>query len=93
MSMVLQKAAVAESVWSELKHSQPRMMSDIAQAIGIRVQAVSQWRRVPIERVDVVARVTGIPAQKLRPDWPWPPPISAPLAPAKPRSTKRSSAR
>jgi DNA-binding transcriptional regulator YdaS (Cro superfamily) len=75
MSMVLQKAATAaESVWSDLKHSQPRMMSDIAQAIGIRVQAVSQWRRVPIERVDVVSRLTGIPAQRLRPDWPWPTP-------------------
>jgi DNA-binding transcriptional regulator YdaS (Cro superfamily) len=92
MSMGLQKASSAEDIWSELKHSQPRMMSDIAKAIGIRVQAVSQWRRVPIERVDVVARLTGVPAQKLRPDWPWPPPISAPLS-TKSRSNKRSSVR
>jgi DNA-binding transcriptional regulator YdaS (Cro superfamily) len=43
--------------------------SALARLLGnISPQAVSQWRRVPIERVFEVERVTGISRHLLRPD-------------------------
>ena len=43
--------------------------SALALALGnITPQAVGQWRKIPVERVNDVARVTGIPREKLRPD-------------------------
>ena len=45
----------------------------IADALGIRTQAVSQWRRVPAEHAIVIADKLGIPLHELRPDlWPSP---------------------
>lgn len=41
----------------------------LAIAIGITKQAVSQWQKVPIERVRIVERVTGISRYELRPDF------------------------
>jgi DNA-binding transcriptional regulator YdaS (Cro superfamily) len=35
---------------------------------GITRQAVSQWRRVPAERVLDVERASGVPRHELRPD-------------------------
>lgn len=40
----------------------------IAVALGITHGAISQWSRVPAERVLDVERVTGIPRHQLRPD-------------------------
>lgn len=40
----------------------------VARALGITHGAVSQWRRVPAERVVVVSALTGIPRERLRPD-------------------------
>jgi DNA-binding transcriptional regulator YdaS (Cro superfamily) len=40
----------------------------LARALGITHGAISQWRRIPAERVIDVERVTGIPREKLRPD-------------------------
>lgn len=41
----------------------------LAKALGnITPQAVSQWKKVPAERVLDVERVTGIPRHELRPD-------------------------
>lgn len=40
----------------------------LATLLDITQGAVSQWRRVPSGQVHRVARVTGIPAEKLRPD-------------------------
>lgn len=34
----------------------------------ITPQAVSQWKRVPAERVRDVSRITGVPPHELRPD-------------------------
>lgn len=40
----------------------------LATALRISSQAISQWKRVPAERVLDVERITGIPRQELRPD-------------------------
>ena len=40
----------------------------VARALGITHGAVSQWRRVPAERVIAVEGLTGIPREQLRPD-------------------------
>lgn len=40
----------------------------LARELNITHGAVSQWRRVPAERVLDVARITGIPKEALRPD-------------------------
>ena len=40
----------------------------LAKEISVTSQAVSQWRRVPADRVLAVERATGVPRQRLRPD-------------------------
>jgi pyruvate kinase len=40
----------------------------IATALGISTAAVSQWKRVPEDRVAEVARALGLPASAVRPD-------------------------
>lgn len=47
--------------------------SALARALGIKQAAVSQWHRIPAERVPDVAAATGIPRHELRPDL-WEPP-------------------
>lgn len=44
--------------------------SGLARALtdDISPQAISQWKRVPAERVADVERATGIPRHRLRPD-------------------------
>jgi hypothetical protein len=43
-------------------------LSWIARELGIKRQAVSQWRSVPDEHMEDVSRLTGIPLRELRPD-------------------------
>jgi DNA-binding transcriptional regulator YdaS (Cro superfamily) len=40
----------------------------ITRELGLSRGAVSQWTRVPAERVIEVERITGIPREELRPD-------------------------
>jgi DNA-binding transcriptional regulator YdaS (Cro superfamily) len=40
----------------------------LARRLGITASAVSQWERVPAERVVEVERATGVPRELLRPD-------------------------
>ena len=40
----------------------------LAKLLGIKKQAVQTWRRIPVERVIDVERITGISRHDLRPD-------------------------
>ena len=42
--------------------------SRLAEALGISPGAITQWDRVPAERVIEIERLTGIPRHELRPD-------------------------
>lgn len=42
--------------------------AELARQLKISSQAISQWRRIPHGRVEDVSRITGIPADELRPD-------------------------
>jgi DNA-binding transcriptional regulator YdaS (Cro superfamily) len=44
---------------------------------GITSQAVSQWKKVPAERVLDVERITGVSRHSLRPDIYGPAPLKA----------------
>lgn len=48
----------------------------VAEGLGISTAAVSQWKRVPRERVTQVAEILEVPASELRPD------LTADAAPA-----------
>jgi len=38
--------------------------SAVARALGIKVQSVQKWKKIPAERVLAVEHVTGIPREK-----------------------------
>jgi DNA-binding transcriptional regulator YdaS (Cro superfamily) len=40
----------------------------LALALGITPGAISQWEKVPAERIVEIERATGIPRDSLRPD-------------------------
>lgn len=42
--------------------------SAVAKFFGITPSAVSQWKHIPVERVNALSKLTGIPREKLRPD-------------------------
>jgi DNA-binding transcriptional regulator YdaS (Cro superfamily) len=42
--------------------------SELARKLGVKVQSIQQWTRIPAERVLEVERITGIPRHVLRPD-------------------------
>lgn len=44
------------------------LRTKVARALKITHGAVSQWTRVPAERVLAVSDITGIPKEELRPD-------------------------
>lgn len=41
---------------------------ELARRLGITSQAISQWKKIPAERVVDIEAVTGIPREQLRPD-------------------------
>jgi Bacterial toxin YdaS len=70
------------------------LLGDVADACGIRRQAVSQWQEVPWNRVLEVERVTGVRRHLIRPDiYPAPVPRLKKKAKTPPRSlTKKFGA-
>lgn len=53
--------------------------------LGLSRGAVSQWRRIPAERVLAVEQLTGVPKEILRPDiYPVQQAYTSPLPPAAP---------
>jgi DNA-binding transcriptional regulator YdaS (Cro superfamily) len=42
--------------------------SRLAEALDVQPSAISQWAKVPPERVLEVERITGLPRYELRPD-------------------------
>jgi DNA-binding transcriptional regulator YdaS (Cro superfamily) len=40
----------------------------LARQLGARREAIEQWRRIPVERLQAVAKITGLPQHVLRPD-------------------------
>lgn len=58
----------------ELIRSTRGLTRKIAEELGISSPAISQWDRVPAERVPEIERITGIPRYLLRPDLWQPPP-------------------
>jgi DNA-binding transcriptional regulator YdaS (Cro superfamily) len=42
--------------------------SALARALGIKVQSVQKWKKIPAERMPAVEAITGISREKLRPD-------------------------
>lgn len=47
--------------------------SRIARALGVKAQAIHQWKSVPLDQVVAVERVTGVPRHVLRSDFHNPP--------------------
>jgi hypothetical protein len=64
MTELEQQAAAA---WEALRGHR-RMITQIAEALGIAPQAVWVWPVVPLHRMHDVARITGMRWQDLRPD-------------------------
>lgn len=56
-----------------LLRSQRGLMTRIAAELGIRRGAVSMWRKIPLDRVPEVERITGFTRHQLRPDFDWEP--------------------
>lgn len=55
----------------------------LAEILGVKPQAISQWKRVPIEHARAIARLTQIPLHELRADV-WDPPNAALLPETQP---------
>ena len=41
---------------------------NLAKQLGIKHQAIYQWKQIPVHRVIEIEKLTGIPRDRLRPD-------------------------
>lgn len=70
----------------------PINKAQLAGELGITKQALSQWRRLPVERVLEIEQILGIPCHVLRPDLyrePPPAPVVEPIILPDPPTPKR----
>jgi hypothetical protein len=56
----------AEAAWARLR-KKPGTIKKIANGLNVTLQAVSQWTKVPLDRVVDVEQITGVPRAHLRP--------------------------
>lgn len=54
--------------FSEWLQAERGRVTELAKALRITHGAVSQWKKVPAERLGDVSAVTGLSPQELRPD-------------------------
>jgi pyruvate kinase len=54
-------------------------VKQIAAALGISTAAVSQWKRIPEDRVSELSKALNLPPESLRPDLAPTPPHSEPM--------------
>jgi DNA-binding transcriptional regulator YdaS (Cro superfamily) len=57
-----------QSTLTPLERAKSGNGASLANQLGISRSAVSQWTRVPVERVLDVERITGVSRHQLRPD-------------------------
>jgi hypothetical protein len=62
----------------DLIRSKRGMFAKIAAELNLARSTVSDWSRIPAERLPEVERITGIPRHVLRPDICLPPQSTAP---------------
>ena len=43
-------------------------VAHLARALGVRHPSVSEWKRVPADRVQAVSALSGLPPHMIRPD-------------------------
>jgi DNA-binding transcriptional regulator YdaS (Cro superfamily) len=53
---------------SEWLSAERGRVKELAAKLGVTHGAISQWKKVPAERLGDVSRATGIPPEELRPD-------------------------
>jgi DNA-binding transcriptional regulator YdaS (Cro superfamily) len=58
----------AEIAWAAVCKTRG-MVAQIAIELAVNKQAVHQWKIVPLDRVVEVERITGVPRERLRPDY------------------------
>jgi predicted DNA-binding protein YlxM (UPF0122 family) len=46
----------------------PNSRKEIAEKLKLSRQAIYQWKRVPVDYVLILERLTGVPRQEIRPD-------------------------
>lgn len=73
MTMKIVDDAGLKAVFKELDRrasegERPWSKAGLAEEIGIQKQAINNWRKVPAERVPIVARILGLKKSVLRPD-------------------------
>jgi hypothetical protein len=56
----------AREAWARLR-KKPGTIKKIANGLNVTLQAVSQWSKVPLDRVVDVERITGEPRERLLP--------------------------
>ncbi len=66
LRLAIRKAALLGNADKKHLHTQGKVL--LAEGLGIKVQSINNWHRIPRERVMMVHIITGIPLAELAPD-------------------------